>query len=141
MSDPDYQATLQDRYGRKRPGHRRSQQAVLGLLITGFGTWVGWAAWFHATPRIDSDLISFTVTGEHEAVARFGVRRAEESVVGTCAIRAFAADHTTVGELTFLVPDGAAPLEQTLVQSLRTERRATSVELLGCTAPGQPRPR
>jgi Domain of unknown function (DUF4307) len=103
--------------------------------------WVGWAFWFHATPRIDSDLISFEITGEHEAVARFGVRRAEESVVGTCTIRAFATDHTTVGELVFTVPQESAPLEQTLSRTLRTERRATSVELLGCTAPGQPRPR
>jgi Domain of unknown function (DUF4307) len=111
------------------------------VLVAVFLGWVAWATWFHSTPRIDSELISFEVIGEHEVVARFGVQRAEDSVVGTCTIRAFSEDHTTVGERVFAVPDGAGPLKQTLSQVLRTERKATSVELLGCTAEGQPRPR
>ena len=44
-------------------------------------------------------------------------------------------DHTTVGEVAFTPTDG---LNEVVV---RTERRATTVEKLGCTAPGQNRPR
>ena len=43
-----------------------------------------------------------------------------------------------VGELSFTPEYGAhQPVERTV----RTERRATSVELVGCTAPGERRPR
>lgn len=118
--------------------------AVAALAAVFLG-WVAWTTWFHSTPQIDSELIGFEIVDEHEATARFGVRRADESVVGTCTLRAFSEDHTTVGELVFEVPqraeENASPLRQTLTQSVRTERRATSVELLGCSAEGQPRPR
>ena len=56
-------------------------------------------------------------------------------MVASCTLRAFAEDHSTVGELAFEPVDGRNEV------TLRTERRATSVTLLGCTAPGQPRPR
>ena len=59
----------------------------------------------------------------------------EDDVVASCTLRAFADDHTTVGELAFEPVDGRNEV------TVRTERRATSVTLLGCTAPGQPRPR
>ncbi len=132
---------LGDRYGAPRPLRRRLFLAAVAALVAAFLGWVAWATWFHSTPQIDSELISFQILSEHEAVARFGTVRAEESVVGTCTLRAFSEDHTTVGELVFSVPAGVAPLRQTLSQTFRTERRATSVELLGCTAEGQPRPR
>ena len=50
-------------------------------------------------------------------------------------MRAYAEDHTSVGELAFTPADG----DNEVV--VRTERRATSLEKIGCTAPGQPRPR
>ena len=55
--------------------------------------------------------------------------------MASCTLRAFAEDHTVVGELVFVPEDGRSD------QDVRTERRATSVELLGCTAPGQNHPR
>lgn len=137
----DNSADLGDRYGAPRPGRRRLLIVAVGTMIAVFLGWVAWATWFHSTPRIDSRLISFEVVDDNQAVARLGVRRAEASVVGTCTLRAFSEDHTTVGELAFRVPEGAAPLSQTLTKVVRTERRATSVELVGCLAPGQPRPR
>ena len=63
------------------------------------------------------------------------MRLADDGVVASCTLRAFAEDHTVVGELVFAPKGGKSD------QSVRTERRATSVELLGCTAPGQNRPR
>ncbi len=129
------------RYGGAGTGRRRLVIALVAVIVAVFLGWVAWATWFHATPKISSDLISFEIVDDHEAVARFGVQRADDSVVGTCTLQAVAEDHTTVGQLAFPVPDGPAPLKQTLTQTLRTERRAVSVELLGCTADGQPRPR
>ena len=137
----DNSAALGDRYGAPRPGRRRLLIVSVSTIVAVFLGWVAWATWFHSTPRIDSSLISFEVVDDNEAIARLGVRRAEASVVGTCTLRAFSEDHTTVGELAFRVPEGPAPLSQTLTKVVRTERRATSVELVGCLAPGQPRPR
>jgi hypothetical protein len=137
----DNSAALGDRYGAPRPGRRRLLILAVGTVVALFLGWVAWATWFHSTPRIDSSLISFEVVDDNQAVARLGVRRADASVVGTCTLRAFSEDHTTVGELVFRVPEGTAPLRQTITKVVRTERRATSVELLGCLAPGQPRPR
>jgi hypothetical protein len=62
----------------------------------------------------------------------------EPDVRASCTLRAYATDHTTVGELTF-TPDPDEGQRQ--VQTIRTERRATSVESIGCTAPGQDQPR
>ena len=97
--------------------------------------WLGWTAWFHGTPDVRSELVSFEVTSDHEIA---GARRrpaGDDGVEASCRLRAFAEDHTTVGELAFTPVDGANEVV------IRTERRATTVEKLGCTAPGQPRPR
>ncbi len=53
-------------------------------------------------------------------------------------MRAYAEDHTLVGIVSF-TPDPTSTGRVT--QEISTDRRATSVELLGCTAPGQSRPR
>ena len=55
----------------------------------------------------------------------------------SCTLRAFAEDHSTVGELRW-TPGPASGREEL---TIRTERRATSVEGVGCTAQGQSRPR
>jgi hypothetical protein len=59
-------------------------------------------------------------------------------VQASCTLRAYAEDHTTVGELTFSPEPGSGSRQ---VETIRTERRATSVESVGCTAPGQDHPR
>jgi hypothetical protein len=51
-----------------------------------------------------------------------------------CRVQAVAPDHSVVGELTFTPVDGRNEV------SVRTEREATSVAGLGCTADGQSRP-
>jgi hypothetical protein len=80
--------------------------------------------------------VGYDVVDEHEVTATVRIDLADDDVVATCLLRAFAEDHTVVGELSF-TPSGSGRTEQTV----RTERRATSVELVGCTAPGQNRPR
>ena len=77
---------------------------------------------------------AFRNTSDHETRARLDVVLGD-GVTASCRLRAFAEDHTTVGELAF------TPVGGTNEVVIRTERRATTVEKLGCTAPGQPRPR
>jgi len=98
--------------------------------------WLGWMIWDHSTPDVQSKLISFTVVDQHRTEATVEVSLGSEDVVASCTLRAFAEDHATVGELAF-VPTGSGRIEQTI----RTEREATAVELVGCTTADQRRAR
>lgn len=129
---------LGDRYGVATPWRRRGLVVASGLVAVLFLGWLGWTTYVHATPDVDSAMNGYDVVDEHTATAQVTVRLKNDTVVASCLVRAFAEDHTVVGELAFK-PDYAAaqPVEVTV----RTEREATSVELVGCTAPGEPRPR
>jgi hypothetical protein len=125
---------LTDRYG--APARWR-RPAVVGLAVVlavvGL-TWLGWTAWFHGSPDVRSEVVTFEVTGDHQVEARVDVELAA-GVKASCRVRALAEDKTAVGELAF------TPVEGPNAVVIRTERRATSVEKLGCTSPDQPRPR
>jgi hypothetical protein len=132
------QDSLGDRYGAPDPWRRRLVVAASALLALVFLGWLAWAVWGNATPDVDSEMVTYEVVDEHHATARVEVRLSGADVRASCVLQAVAEDHTVVGELAFTPEYGARqPLELTV----RTERRATSVNLVGCTAPGQPRPR
>ena len=132
------QDTLTQRYGAPSPLRRRALLAACGLLIAVFGGWVAWTVYEHATPKVTSELESFTVVDDHSVTAVLTVALDSSDVDATCTLRALAEDHATVGELTFS-PDAAKGRRQ--IKTIRTDRRATSVTSLGCTAPGQDDPR
>lgn len=125
---------LSDRYG--APARWRRPAAVaLAIVLAVVGlTWLGWTAWFHASPDVRSEVVTFEVTGDHQVEARVDVE-IEGDEEASCRVRALAEDKTAVGELAFTPVAGVNEVV------IRTERRATSVEKLGCTAPGQSRPR
>ncbi|NYE35456.1 hypothetical protein F4692_000560 [Nocardioides cavernae] len=127
--------SLADRYGAPAPWRRPMTIALVAVLAVVGLTWLAWTAWFHGTPEARSEVVSFEVTGDHEVTARVDVRLSDDGVDARCRVRALAEDKNTVGEVVFTPVDGANDVV------IRTERRATSVEKLGCTAPGQPRPR
>ena len=125
---------LADRYGTPSRWARPAAVSLATVLaVVGLG-WLGWTVWFHTNPGVTSSLVSFEVTSDHETQARLDVRLGDD-VDATCRLRAFAEDHTPVGELAFTPVGGSNEVV------IRTERRATTVEKLGCTAEGQPRPR
>jgi len=133
--------TLAERYGGPSPVRRR---AVIGgsvVLAVVFLAWLGWTALAHSNPDVSSDLVTFTIDDEHTATARVDVRLDDDDVEATCLLRAIAEDHALVGDLSFDVD--AATLEggSTLERVIRTDRRATSIELVGCTTADQKRPR
>lgn len=121
----------EDRYG----APPRARRWVLGALVVavslGFLAWVAWAAWFHATPEVTSELVGYTVLDEHATSAVLDVELGD-AVGPRCVVTALSADHTPVGELSFVPVDGRNEV------TIRTERQATSVEKVGCTAAGQP---
>jgi hypothetical protein len=126
--------TLEDRYGAARPGRRRLLVGAVAAVAVAFLGWLVWAAWGQGTPQVHSDLRSFTVVDDHAVEARVRVHL-EGDVEARCVIVAQAADHQTVGQLTWVPEDGLNDVR------IRTERAATAVLLVGCTGPDQPRSR
>jgi hypothetical protein len=131
---------MTDRYGTHRPVQRVTLIAVSAIVGLVALTWLGWAAWFQATPDVASSLASYDVIDAHSVDATIELRIRSATVTGSCLLRAYAADHTVVGEMTFAVPQGRGK-DVTVKKSVRTERKATSLELIGCTTPHQNRPR
>jgi cell division septal protein FtsQ len=130
---------LTERYRGPSRATRVIALVVVGALaLTGVGL-LGWSVIFQSTPQVSSKLISFELPDEHTAVATISVARESSFTEATCEVVAVAEDHAVVASRDVPVLDG--PEEQTLRVELRTERLATSVDLLGCTTPEQPRPR
>ena len=131
---------LATRYGTTRPARRRLSIFLIALLGLAFLGWVAWVAFEHADPEVTSDLVSYDIVDAHTASATFRVSRRTPDVKASCLLRALASDHTNVGELDVSVGPGGRRVE-TLTRRVRTEREATTVDVIGCVAPGQSRPR
>jgi hypothetical protein len=127
-----------DRYGAPAPWRRRALIAASVVVAVAFAGWLAWTAVSHSTPDVESELVGFDTVDEHTATAVVEVDFGSDDVVATCLLRALAEDHSVVGELSFTAePDQGTTYEETV----RTERLATSVDLVGCTTPDQRRPR
>ncbi|WP_028652877.1 DUF4307 domain-containing protein [Nocardioides halotolerans] len=132
------QDMLSQRYGAPSAGARRLLVIATAVVTVVFLGWLGWTVYEHTTPQVTSELETFSIDDDHHVTAVLVVSLDDADVKASCTLRAYAEDHSTVGELTF-TPDPAQGRRQ--VETIRTERRATSVEKVGCTAPGQDRPR
>jgi hypothetical protein len=130
---------LADRYGTPSPVRRRVVIAVSGVVGVVALIWVVWSVWAQSTPDVQSSLRSYDVVDAHSVNADVLVKRASSEVSASCLVRAFGLDHSVVGEVNFKVADGPPAIIRSL--SIRTEREATGVELIGCPSTDQDRPR
>lgn len=105
---------------------------LIGAIALG---WLGWVIWDNADPEVRSSLRTWEVQDEHETSFTLDVRLRDEDVAASCLLRAFAEDHSTVGETNLKV--SAGDTRQIVAGSIRTERRATSVELVSCEEQAQ----
>lgn len=130
---------LADRYGVQSPARRRTVIAASGVVGLVALAWLTWVIWFQSSPEVQSSMRSFRIDGDHTVQAEFAVTTSSEDVVADCLLRAFSADHSVVGERNVEVSgvDGQAQRAVTF----RTEREATSVELVGCSTGEQTRRR
>ncbi len=138
MSDVKSDAVA-DRYGTTSPARRRTVIVASGLIGVLALAWVLWAAWSRGNPDVQSSLRSFDVVDIHTVNADVVVTPSSSDVSASCLVRAFGADHSVVGELNFEVAGVSGSTRREV--TVRTEREATSVELIGCTTAGQSRPR
>ena len=127
--------TLTERYAAP-PAWRRpvTIAAVVVVAVVALG-WLAWATYVESTPKVRSELVSFRVVDEHSLTARIDVHVSSGATGTSCTVEALADDHSVVGELHF------RPTSGTNQVTVRTERIATSVQVSGCTADGQDRPR
>jgi hypothetical protein len=130
---------MAQRYGRS-PARRRLAVVVAAVLAAAGLGWLTWAVWLESTPDVQSGLVRTQVDGPHRVTADVAVSFSGPHVVASCVLQAQAADHSVVGELNFRVGP-VADEHATLPKSMRTERPAVTVDLVGCTTPDQQRPR
>ncbi|WP_297733287.1 DUF4307 domain-containing protein [Nocardioides sp.] len=128
---------LAQRYAAPPPWRRRALIGAVAVLGAVFIGWVAWIAWVNATPSAESNLVGFDVASDSSVVAHVAVRLEGDlgDVVASCRVTAFAADRTIVGEVSFTPVQGRNDV------TIRTDRRAFRVELIGCSTPTDPRPR
>lgn len=129
---------MAERYGAPSAARRRVLVGATVALAVMFLAWLAWSLVGYTRTQVTSELEGFSVVDDSTVSVTLVVSLAADDVEASCRLRAFAEDHTTVGELAF-TPDPDAGRRH--VVEIRTERRATAVESLGCTADGQNRPR
>jgi Domain of unknown function (DUF4307) len=131
----DVDQTLSERYAAP-PAWRRPLTVVavvvVGLVALG---WVAWATFVQATPQVESELQGWDLVDAHHVRASLLVTVHDASSHPRCTVQALAADHTVVGELVFSPRDGVNRV------TVRTEREASAVDVPGCIADDQDRPR
>ena len=129
---------LQQRYG--VPSRSRQLLLVGGVALVSvvFLGWLAWATWVNADPAVSSELVASEIVDDHTSTATVRVQYGDDPVDAECTVRAIARDKVVVGQVTFHPEPDEGPDHEVEVA---TERRATAVELLGCTTEGQPRPR
>jgi hypothetical protein len=127
---------LAERYGTRAGRRNPLLVAGVALLAVAGLAWVVWVVVLHSTPAVQSHLLSYDVVGEHRVETSFAVVRRDGDVAVSCLVRAFAEDHSVVGEINVSV-DRSMPASATVTRAVRTERRATSVELVRCLPDGR----
>lgn len=130
---------LTDRYGGAGAGRRRAVVVISGLVGLVALSWLVWVAWSSSTPQAQSNLTAYAVVDGRTARATVVVTLAEPDVRASCLVRAVSVDTSPVGERSFTVTGVSKPSR--FVVDIRTERRADTVRLIGCTTPDQSRPR
>ena len=123
---------MRERYGTVSP--RRRTVVVVGTTVLAmvFLTWLAWVAIFHADPALDAEVTSFDPVDAHQVKVRLDTHFRDADVRGTCLVRATARDHTIVGELNLSAADLRAAGSDWI--PVRTERRATTAEVVRCRA-------
>ena len=127
------------RYGGQSTRRRRTVILAAGVVGVLALAWLAWAGWSQSTPDVESNLQSFGVVDNHSVEATVVVDLRSEGVTASCLVRAVGTDHSVVGERNFEVTGDSGASRHDV--TVRTERRATSVEMVGCTSPDQSRPR
>ncbi|MEU8529912.1 MULTISPECIES: DUF4307 domain-containing protein [Streptomyces] len=121
------------RYGRsadERADRKlRIAAVVLGTLFVAMMGWFGWH--YVVAEKLSAEVIKFEVVGDREVQMHLEVRK-EKDAAGSCTLRSRAEDGSEVGRKDVRFDGPRTRIDE--VVSIRTTARATSAELVGCTA-------
>ena len=132
-SAPD---SLAQRYGAPSRGRRTVLVVLVVAVVAAFLAWLLWAMLFHANPPVSSEEVGHQIVDDHTATIKVNVQYGDGPVEATCVARAISHDKAVVGEQSFTPDPKDGPTYEVTV---KTERRATTVEWIGCKAADQPR--
>ncbi|KRB76973.1 hypothetical protein ASE01_09395 [Nocardioides sp. Root190] len=128
--------SLTGRYGAPSRAGRLGLIAVVAVIVVAALAMLTWITLFHANPEIASEEIGHAIVDDHLATIEVRIQIDDGLDDPTCSLRAISHDKAVVGEASFVPDPAEGPVYEIEV---RTERRATTVEWIGCRAPGQPR--
>ncbi|MGW0464140.1 DUF4307 domain-containing protein [Streptomyces sp. NPDC003027] len=103
--------------------------AVLGVLFLGLMGWFGW--YYVADNKISAEMIKFDIVSDSEVQVHLEVRK-DTGAKGVCTLRSRAEDGAEVGRKDVRVEEAGDRIDR--VWTIRTTARATSAELVGCSA-------
>ncbi|GFH35926.1 DUF4307 domain-containing protein [Streptomyces pacificus] len=126
------------RYGRSADERADRRLKIIGTVLgAGFVAMIAWFGYDYVSgQRISAEIIKFDVTREDRVQVHLEVRKDAEAQ-GYCTLRSRAEDGSEVGrrDVRFDMPE--ARVDQ--VVTVRTTAKATSAELVGCTADDGPK--
>lgn len=122
------------RIARRYPPRRTPRWAWIPLAVAVAvvgGVWLLWSALYGANPPVSARISSFHVTSDTTVDAVLTVQRPDPAVRARCTVVAKAVSYETVGQLLVQVEASDQGLQDIPV-TLRTFKRATTVDLDGC---------
>lgn len=134
-ADPARAELPQGRYGRS--GDERADRrlkavgAVLGAAFLALIAWFGVS--YVTGTKVSGELIKFEIVSDREVAVHLEVRK-DEGVTGVCTVNTLAEDGGDVGRADFTFDGPRGRIDE--VVAVRTTGRATSAQLVGCTAAG-----
>jgi hypothetical protein len=127
------------RYGRSTSADARTDRrlkavgAVLGTLLLLVVGWIGYD--YVSGQRISAEMIKFDLNSSDTEVRVHLEIRKDADVTGSCTVRALAESGAEVGRKDVRIDQkGESRIDE--IYPVRTTAKATSAELLGCTADG-----
>jgi hypothetical protein len=129
VSDPT--EIIAERYGTGRPRRRGLAIALGSVFAAALLAWAIWAALAQDDESVDAEVTAYHVVSSHEVQVKVDAHLKDAGAHVTCLVRATAEDHTVVGELNLTADEIRASAGSWI--AVRTERRATTAELVDCT--------
>ncbi|MEU8567673.1 DUF4307 domain-containing protein [Streptomyces pathocidini] len=123
------------RYGRSADARADRGLKVVGAVLgAGLLAVVGWSGYHYvAGQQVSGELIKFKVVSDAAVEVHLEVRK-DADTPGVCTLRAQAEDGSEVGWKDLRFDRRESRIDE--VGTVRTTRRATAVELIGCKAAG-----
>ncbi|MFF5974083.1 DUF4307 domain-containing protein [Streptomyces sp. NPDC012769] len=121
------------RYGRSADERADRKLKIAGAVLgTLFLALMGWFGWYYVVDnKISAEMIKFDVVSDSEVQVHLEIRK-DADARGVCTLRSRSEDGAEVGRKDVRVDETGGRVDR--VYAIRTTARATTAELIGCTA-------